>query len=398
MNNCNCTNNNPEPRCLPNPKPCRIALRTVVLPANLGSNAEGAPYAPALGKYYNTVVLYQANGSVYLYDSNGVYTQIEPDNYAELVAKVGGLEEALAALQEKEQSDVDNLQVNINQLANKEAEDVENLQANINQVATDLQDYQNSPDVRFIEPTYAALEAMDKTGVGDKDYARVLQDETHEGASTYYQFNATSQEWEYVGEVGDYYTKPQIDAKFGQIDTTKLNDLANIKTVGVGLQLTSEGQLSATGGGGQGGATVSVLTTATATSNSDFGDGFGQLIVQDYDNYALVNIALSGAYQLAAGEAPKSTTTLSWNLTPLNLQKYVSGSSRDFVIPVAFMRYLGLQQNSWESNTTPVSCTFRVNWNGTCSIQANFGSFPSTWVGGQLNLALSGALLIQPPA
>lgn len=211
-------------------RPPKITLRTVALPANLGDDTEGAPYAPRLGAYYNTVVQYLSNKATYIYDSNGIYTLVEPGNYDQLVAKVDGLAEALTALQEKEQSDVDNLQVNINQLANKEAEDVENLQTNINtevnaRTAADdeihqrITDIQNSPDVRFIEPTYAALEELDKTGIGDKDYARVLQDENHDGASTYYQFDLANQTWDYVGEVGSYYTKEQINAMIGDINS-----------------------------------------------------------------------------------------------------------------------------------------------------------------------------------
>lgn len=239
--------------------PAQITLRTVVLPANLGDDTTGAPYAPRLGLYYNTVVQYQANGATYIYDSNGIYTLVEPGNYAELVAKVDGLEEVLTALQTKEQEDVDNLQTNINQLANKEAEDVENLQTNINEVANDLAEYKNSPDVRFIEPTYAALEALDKTGIGDKDYARVLQDENHDDASTYYQYDLATETWNYVGEVGEYYTKQQIDAQvqtltnnIDAIDTEKLNSLADIKTIGSNLVLSAEGELSAIGGGEEG--------------------------------------------------------------------------------------------------------------------------------------------------
>lgn len=247
--NCNCNNNSVGQ--VPCGRPAKITLRTKVYPAALGDDTEGAPYAPRLGACYNTVVLYQANGAIYLYDSNGIYTNIEPGGYAELVAKVDGLAEALEELKQKEQEDVDNLQENINQLANKEAEDVENLQTNINQEVENreaaitaeatareeadteinqrITDIQNSPDVRFIEPTYAALEELDKTGIGDKDYARVLQDENHDGASTYYQYDLANQTWNYVGEVGDYYTKGQIDTKFDEVNN-KIGDIDTLLT------------------------------------------------------------------------------------------------------------------------------------------------------------------------
>lgn len=213
--NCNCNQAAGYQPCM---KPAQITLRTTVLPANLGPDTEGAPYAPRLGAHYNAVVKYQANGAVYIYDSNGIYTLVEPANYDELVQKVDGLAEALTALQTKEQEDVDNLQTNINAEVNARTE----ADAAINQRITDIQ---NSPDVRFIEPTYAALQELDKSGIGDKDYARVLQDENHNGASTYYQFNLADQAWEYVGEVGSYYTKEEIDNMIGDVESllTKLD-------------------------------------------------------------------------------------------------------------------------------------------------------------------------------
>lgn len=226
-------------------RPTQIILRTVVIPAGAGTDADNGAFAPKPGAYYNTIVKYQATDDIYIYDSNGIYSLLSPEGYKELKAKVAGLDEALTALELKEQEDVDNLQENINQLANKEAEDVENLQININkevnareaaiianQAAWEkanaelnerIDDVVNSPDVRFIVDSYTALEAIDKTSVGDQDYARVLQDETHEGASTYYQFNKATNSWTYIGEVGSYYTKQQIDDMIGDIESLLTN-------------------------------------------------------------------------------------------------------------------------------------------------------------------------------
>lgn len=261
-------------------KPDKITLRTVVIPANLGTDAEGSAYAPKAGAYYNTIVVYQATGAVYVYDSNGVYTQVENGGYEELVQTVNGFAsqmdelydpdpigltvktyaeletygpEALplntVALVEADETHkdeaslyyynpstaswtylkqaspyytkahVDTIENALEQeIANREAADT-TLQDSLDTLDQRVTDMQNSPDVRFIEPTYAALEELDKTGIGDKDYARVLQDENHQGASTYYQFNLADQTWEYVGEVGSYYTKEQIDAMIGQAVT-----------------------------------------------------------------------------------------------------------------------------------------------------------------------------------
>lgn len=320
----------PTPKSACGCKPSEVTLRTVPIPANLGDDT--GEYAPKPGAYFNTIVQYIANDAVYIYDSNGVFTKIYPDDYAKLIETVDGFEQAMNELYNpgkiglivKTNADlealsptavvgdeyvyvaedaahnnrpslyeysasageyvyvraaspyyekpfidsaIENLQANINNVMNKEIEDVDNLQTNINaevnartEAVADLdqriEDIVNSPDVRYIVETYADLEAIDKSTIGDQDYARVLQDETHEDASTYYQFNKTASEWTYVGQTGPYYTKEQVDEKVDSltseiegIDTTKLNGLANIKTIGENLTLTSAGVLNATGGG-----------------------------------------------------------------------------------------------------------------------------------------------------
>ena len=77
---------------------------------------------------------------------------------------------------------------------------------------SEIDEIKNNPDVYDIVPTYAALQAYDTSTITDKDIIRVLRDETHDNASTYYRWDAADQEFDYVGEVGDYYTKEQADA------------------------------------------------------------------------------------------------------------------------------------------------------------------------------------------
>ena len=75
----------------------------------------------------------------------------------------------------------------------------------------EIDEIKNNPDVYDIVPTYAALQAYDTSGLTDKDIIRVLSDETHSGASTYYRWSTTTETFTYIGEVGDYYTKTQVD-------------------------------------------------------------------------------------------------------------------------------------------------------------------------------------------
>ena len=71
-------------------------------------------------------------------------------------------------------------------------------------VEDEVEEIKNNPDVVDIVPTYAALQNYDTSGLTDKDIIRVLADETHDGDSTYYRYNAQSSTWTYVGESKQY--------------------------------------------------------------------------------------------------------------------------------------------------------------------------------------------------
>lgn len=280
-------------------KPAKVTFRTKPIPASLGDDT-GA-YKPEPGSAYDTLVIYQANGAIYFYDSNGVFTCIR-DGFADadhekLYALAEELEklydpavaytevDSFEELQELAPSDIpsdafvsvrhdethdyretlyywdpaektwhydgfaspyytkdvldilfeqldlritqeaearekmdDTLQTEINQVVADIEEEIENREAADKEINDRITDIQNSPDVRFIVDTHADLEELDKSGVADKDYARVLQDETHEGASTYYQFNLADQAWTYVGMTGPYYTKQEVDEKIADVE------------------------------------------------------------------------------------------------------------------------------------------------------------------------------------
>ena len=66
-------------------------------------------------------------------------------------------------------------------------------------VEDEVEDLKNNPDVVDIVPTYAALQSYDTSSLGDKDIIRVLNDETHDGNSTYYRWSTTTQTWTYIG-------------------------------------------------------------------------------------------------------------------------------------------------------------------------------------------------------
>lgn len=65
----------------------------------------------------------------------------------------------------------------------------------------EVQQLKNNPDVYDIVNTYADLQAYDTQNVTDKDIIRVLNDETHDGYSTYYRYSKSTDTWTYIGKV-----------------------------------------------------------------------------------------------------------------------------------------------------------------------------------------------------
>lgn len=71
-------------------------------------------------------------------------------------------------------------------------------------VEDEVEELKNNPDVVDIVATYADLQAYDTQHLTDKDIIRVLQDETHDGDSTYYRYNKQTDTWTYIGESKQY--------------------------------------------------------------------------------------------------------------------------------------------------------------------------------------------------
>ena len=74
----------------------------------------------------------------------------------------------------------------------------------VQNVEDEVEELKNNPDVVDVVATYADLQAYDTQHLTDKDIIRVLQDETHDGESTYYRYNKQSDTWTYIGESKQY--------------------------------------------------------------------------------------------------------------------------------------------------------------------------------------------------
>lgn len=156
-----------------------VLLRKVVIPASMGDDTD---VVPAVGKYHNVILQYEANGHIYLYSSDGIPTAIEANIPQEVLDQIAELEN-----------------------------DVDSLERADEELQREIDDLKNSPDVVDIVATYADLQAYDTSTLGDKDVIRVLEDETHSNESAYYRWDKTNSQWVFIGAVEGYYTKDQTD-------------------------------------------------------------------------------------------------------------------------------------------------------------------------------------------
>lgn len=83
-----------------------------------------------------------------------------------------------------------------------------------NGLQTQIDALSAASDVKDIVGTYAELQAYDTSKLGNNDIIKVLTDETHDGAPSYYRWSTTTQTFTYIGSESAAYTKAQADAKF----------------------------------------------------------------------------------------------------------------------------------------------------------------------------------------
>ena len=69
-----------------------------------------------------------------------------------------------------------------------------------------------SSDVVDIVGTYQDLLNYDTSKLGDNDIIKVLDDSTHNNATSYFRWKKSTSTWQYIGSEGPYYTKAQTDA------------------------------------------------------------------------------------------------------------------------------------------------------------------------------------------
>ena len=66
--------------------------------------------------------------------------------------------------------------------------------------------------------------------LGDNDVIKVLIDETHDDATTYYRWDADTSRFEYIGPEGSYYTKGESDTRFVRKEGNFNEEITGVKT------------------------------------------------------------------------------------------------------------------------------------------------------------------------
>lgn len=224
-------------------------------------------YEPKIGDYHNQIVRDTVNNRIWLFDCDGVYLNVsrtwvtvrdelgdsDTDAIAQRVvtehinALTGRLNEEAAAreagdaelktLIDKETSDrkeaeealkqevEENLTPKLEAVEQKvEAEATTRAQEDIN-LQSQIDGLVASSDVKDVVGNYSELQDYDKSTLGDNDIIKVLQDETHDFATTYYRYSAATQSFDLIGEEGPYYTKAEADSKLSTQFTVQLTPI-----------------------------------------------------------------------------------------------------------------------------------------------------------------------------
>lgn len=292
-------------------------FETVVIPASVGAAD------PVEGDYQNTLVRYEADGRIFLFDGRGIFTELVQEGLDNVVTSVNGEKgdveitaDSLGAVSEDTYTEKVNelqgadtaLSESINTEASARETADNSLQGQIDAISA-------SSDVTDIVGTYADLQAYDTSKLKDNDIIEVLQDESHDGETTYYRWSKDTEAFALIGEKGPYYTKAAADTKFQDKLTA-------------GENITIEGNvISAEGGGGgtlyselgintDGAMTQKAVTDSLfhnyATSgkkdvsiggtNSAGGQGATVVIGMDSNSASQGGIAIGSAYNGPAAE------------------------------------------------------------------------------------------------
>lgn len=91
--------------------------------------------------------------------------------------------------------------------------------ATVDKIEQEIEDLRGATDCADVVANKAALDAYDTSKLTDQSIVKVLQDESHNDAQTYYRYSKSSDSFTLIGELGPYYTKSEDDTLLaGKVD------------------------------------------------------------------------------------------------------------------------------------------------------------------------------------
>ena len=125
--------------------------------------------------------------------------------------------------------------------------DIDTIEANIEQLQDDVETIVAKSDVVDVVACYdndgdtskTDLVHYNTTNLGDNDIIKVLDDETHGNAESYYRFNKANDTFTYIGSLSSSYTKTQTDTLL----STKLNKNQGSENAGKALVVGDDGEI-----------------------------------------------------------------------------------------------------------------------------------------------------------
>ena len=87
----------------------------------------------------------------------------------------------------------------------------------VKRIESEIDEIRNNTDVADVVASYAELEAYDTSKLTDNAIIKVLSDEEHEDAQTYYRWSVENEEFTFIGSIGPFYTKAESDEIEAQV-------------------------------------------------------------------------------------------------------------------------------------------------------------------------------------
>lgn len=162
-------------------------------------------YEPVMGAYHEVLLIDEAQNKRWLFDCDGVFTELPAPGCIE---NEKGDSETCAISQKAFTDEVDKLDLALtSETAERKAED--------KAIWDEIEEIEMSSDVVDIVGTYAELQAYDTSHLNNNDIIKVISDESHGDATSYYRYSKSTDTFSYVGSEGPYYTESEVDTLLG---------------------------------------------------------------------------------------------------------------------------------------------------------------------------------------